>query len=321
MPCRKRWRRQRNINGRQIPFFFQSEKGFDSIRPREILLWLGTHYVFVNGVFWLCLQEYPPASQAPTYPFPWGSTNERGHKPNPYDTNILPNSKLQWILLNRIFSSATVITGLTYIAFKWLWVVVLQWISHDVQFCSKGKMGSSLRFYEQFLTLAPSMNKNLCSFCSCSLLNGVSVDFQQGFRGLDSSQLAFVSTHKQLCSFPAFDTFTPDHFASNFCGLIFRISNWQLTISSWLLAENILSSEWYSLLLENLKRKAGETWLLALWFIFLHVWMIYRIFSTIVCMGHVRPEPSPQAPWTFLASHLAKMFNNKLNRSKESLID
>lgn len=240
------------------PFLFQSEKGFDSIRPREILLWLGTHYVFVNGVFWLCLQEYPPASQAPTYPFPWGSTNERGHKPNPYDTNILPNSKLQWILLNRIFSSATVITGLTYIAFKWLWVVVLQWISHDVQFCSKGKMGSSLRFYEQFLTLAPSMNKNLCSFCSCSLLNGVSVDFQQGFRGLDSSQLAFVSTHKQLCSFPAFDTFTPDHFASNFCGLIFRISNWQLTISSWLLAENILSSEWYSLLLENLKRKAGE---------------------------------------------------------------
>ena len=34
--------------------------------------------------------------------------------------------------------------------------------------------------------------------------------------------------------------------------------------------------------------------------------MISCIFSTIVCMGHVRPEPSPQVPWTFLASHLAK---------------
>ncbi len=164
------------------------------------------------------------------------------------------------MLVNPIFSS---MTGLTYIAFKWLWVVVLQWVSHDVQFCSNQKMGSSsLRFYEQLLTLVPSANKNLCSFGGCSLLNGVSVDFQQGFRVLNSSQLGFVSTHKQLCSFPAFDTFTPDHFASCCCvqflwtdfqNLKLKSSGKSRTVDDILLflAENILSSEWYSLLPEN----------------------------------------------------------------------
>ena len=213
------------------PFLFSVWEGFWF----RNLAMTGNPLRICHWYFWLCLQEYPPASQAPTYSFPWGSTNERGHKTQP----VLHKYLAQFEITVNPFESHLFICdchrlGLTYIAFKRLWVVVLQWISHDVQFCSKRKMGSSLRFYAQFLTLAPSMNKNLCSFCGCSVLNGVSVDFQQGFRGLDSSQLAFVSTHKQLCSFPAFDTFTPDHFASNFCGLIFRISNWQLTISSWL---------------------------------------------------------------------------------------
>jgi len=62
------------------------------------------------------------------------------------------------------------------------------------------------------------------------------------------------------------------------------------------LAENIPSSEWYSLLLENLKRKAGENMIVGSLIHFLHVWMNSCIFSTFVRMGHVQPEPSPQVP-------------------------
>lgn len=190
--------------------FFKSENPF--VREKSCYGWAPTTYlstVFFDFVF----RSIPLPSQAPTYPFPWGSTNEPVRHKSLAQFEITVNPFESYLFICDCHHRL----GLTYIAFKWLWVVVLQWISHDVQFCSKRKMGSSLRFYAQFLTLAPSMNKNLCSFCGCSLLNGVSVDFQQGFRVLDSSQLAFVSTHKRHCSFPAFDTFTPDHFASCCC--------------------------------------------------------------------------------------------------------
>lgn len=84
-------------------------------------------------------------------------------------------------------------------------------------FVSSGKWVQVSVSMKHFLTWRlpwTKIYKNLCSFCDCSLLDVIS---RFPTRVQSPRQLTFVSTHKQHCSFPAFDTFTPDHFASCCC--------------------------------------------------------------------------------------------------------